>query len=224
MAGAVDRVRTTLFLIRHGEAESNRDGCFGGHGPMPLTARGHAQARTAAERLASLGPEVLITSDVVRAAQTATAIAAHTGLTAVASPLWRERTVGIFDGLRFDDAQARHPELWSQFMADRHGFVLPGGEAASHVFDRVGQGLAAALTQHRGKRVAIVSHGIAIFHALCHVVGAGVPGDATPFFALVDNASITTIEHHADVDDLSGRGRYWLKQLNEVAHLPPSDC
>lgn len=217
MASSADRVATTLFLVRHGEADSNRESRFGGHSPSPLTERGRAQAAAVAARLAGVGASALITSDVVRAAQTAEAIAQATGLAASATPLWRERSVGIFDGLRFDEAKDQHPTLWEAFMADRHFCVPPGGEITTAIFARIGEGLAQIIAGHRGQRVVVVSHGIAIFNALCHVVGAGAPTDHTPFFALVDNASITTIEHVTE--PATGRQRFWIKSLNEVAHL-----
>src|SRR5690348_16186936 len=71
---------TTLFWVRHGEADSNRDGRFGGHSPAPLTARGVRQAEAAARALVRVEPTAIISSDLLRATQTAEPIGRAAGL------------------------------------------------------------------------------------------------------------------------------------------------
>jgi 2,3-bisphosphoglycerate-dependent phosphoglycerate mutase len=203
---------TELLLVRHGEADSNRDGRFGGWSPAPLTDRGRRQAERVAAELRTRAPTVLVTSDIVRAAQTAEPIAAALGLTARIEPGLRERSLGIFDGLSFRDAETRYPELWARLVARDPDVVPEGGETASHVFARVSAAIARICADHAGQRIVVVTHGLAMFHAFCFVCGLGVPRPDAPVFVLVDNASITHLEHRPG-------DRWRIMTINDTAHL-----
>ncbi|MEZ4404337.1 MAG: histidine phosphatase family protein [Kofleriaceae bacterium] len=206
---------TELFLVRHGEADSNRDGRFGGWSPVPLTDRGRRQAEAAAVELARRGPTVVVTSDVVRAAQTAAPIAARLGVEPRLEPGLRERSLGVFDGLAFAEAEARYPEQWRRLVARDPDAVPEGGELASAVFARVSQALARICADHAGQKVVVVSHGLAMFHAFSYVCGLGVPRPDASVFVLVDNASITHLEHRP----VEAGDRWRIVTVNDTAHL-----
>lgn len=110
-AGSSDG-RTVLFLVRHGESDSNAHGRIGGHSPVPLTERGRQQAALTGRALVAVRPTAVISSDLLRAEQTAAAIAAATGHTLELDPGLRERSLGVLDGLSFAECEARHPEAW----------------------------------------------------------------------------------------------------------------
>ncbi|MBK9037164.1 MAG: histidine phosphatase family protein [Myxococcales bacterium] len=203
---------TELLLVRHGEADSNRDGRFGGWSPVPLTDRGRRQAVAAAAELRDRRPTAVITSDVVRAVQTAEPIARELRVTPRLEPGLRERSLGVFDGLAFTEAEARFPELWRRLIARDPDAVPDGGETAAGVFARVSAAIARICADHAGERVVVVSHGLALFHAFSYVCGLGVPNRDASVFVLVDNASITHVEHR--VGD-----RWRIITLNDTAHL-----
>lgn len=207
---------TELLLVRHGEADSNRDGRFGGWSPVPLTERGRRQAEAAAAELVTRTPVAVITSDVVRAQETAAPIATALGVEARLEPGLRERSLGIFDGLAFTEAEARYPELWQRLVA-RDPTVLPeGAETAEAVFARVSGAIASICQNHAGQRVVLVSHGLAMFHAFSYVCGLGVPRPDAPTFVLVDNASISHYEHRRSS---TGADRWRIVSVNDTAHL-----
>ena len=203
---------TELFLVRHGEADSNRDGRFGGWSPVPLTERGRAQAVRAAAELVTRAPTVLVTSDVVRAVQTAEPIAAALGLEPRLEPGLRERSLGIFDGLSFAEAETQHPEMWKRLVGRDPDAVPEGGETATAVFDRVRTAIDRLCTDHPGQRVCVVTHGLALFHVFSYVCGLGVPSPDASVFVLVDNASITHVQHRAG-------DRWRIMTINDTAHL-----
>jgi probable phosphoglycerate mutase len=208
-AGAED---TVVALIRHGESQSNVERRIGGHTPMPLTALGRRQAERAAAALArDLAPTAVITSDLVRARDTAIPIAAAAGVDVQPDPGLRERSLGLLDGLSFADAEARHPDLFARLRARDASFCPPGGEPVADVYARVASAVDRAVAAHRGGRVVLVSHGIAIFHALCHILGVGSPADRPGVFALVDNGSISTFVRRRDT--------WLLIAVNDRAHL-----
>jgi probable phosphoglycerate mutase len=204
-------VRTVLYLVRHGEADSNRDSRFGGWSPAPLTDLGQRQAAAAASELRRRGPTVLVTSDLARAHQTAAPIAAMLGLEPRLEPGVRERSLGVFDGLTFADAEARVPDVWQRLMSRDPAAVPEGGESADVVFARVSAAIQRILTEHAGERIAVVTHGLALFHVFAYVCGLGSPSADLPVFVLVDNASITQLERRND--------RWRIVSINDTAHL-----
>jgi probable phosphoglycerate mutase len=210
-------VRTVLYLVRHGEADSNREGRIGGWSPSPLTDLGRRQAERAGAELARRAPTRLVTSDVERARQTAAAIAAATGLEPTFEPGLRERSLGVLDGLLFEEARTRHPELWQRMLA-RDATVLPeGGEPPAVVYGRVSAAIDRLVRDHAGERIAVVTHGLALFHAFTHVCGLGGGDGPLPVFVLVDNASITQLEHRLHAEPPIDRWR--IVTVNDTAHL-----
>src|SRR3954463_4142309 len=97
--GSEQAVRSDSFhvlLLRHGQTDSNAGGVLQGWLPTPLNAAGRAQSGRLAARLATFEPRVrrLVSSDLVRARQTAGPIAAALGVEPVFDPRWRERGLG----------------------------------------------------------------------------------------------------------------------------------
>jgi broad specificity phosphatase PhoE len=208
-------VRTTLYLVRHGEADSHLEGRFGGWSPAPLTARGRRQAEAVARALVGRAPTALVSSDLVRARETAAPIAVETGLPLQLDERLRERSVGIFDGLGFREAEERFPEVWRRMLARDPDVVPEGGETVDAVFARVGAALDDVVARHAGGAVVVVTHGIALFHAFAHVCGLGSPRGSQRVFVLADNASVTHLEHR------SGEGHvHWrIHTVNDTRHL-----
>ena len=206
-------VVTTLLWVRHGEADSNRDGRFGGHSPAALTARGLAQAEATGRAIAAARPTAIVSSDLQRAHQTAEEIARATALPIELEPGLRERSLGILDGLSFTECQEKHPELWDRLRARDPHFAPEGGEHNDTVFTRVAAAMDRIVERHAGGRVVVVSHGLALYHAFAHVCGLGSPSAGHPVFVLVDNCSVSRLEHRP--------GPKWrIVSLNETHHLP----
>src|SRR4051794_23005095 len=94
----------TLLLVRHGQSEWNAAGLMQGQTPhVPLTSLGHRQAAAAADALAALagagaGPGALLSSDLLRAVQTAEHCAAATGLPVITTAALREQGYGVLEG------------------------------------------------------------------------------------------------------------------------------
>src|SRR5687768_14731761 len=114
MRGMTDVPVTTLVWVRHGEADSNRDGRFGGHSPAALTPKRVRQAQATAHALTRLQPPAIIASDLMRARQTAEPIADACKLPLVLEPGLRERSLGVLDGLSFQEAEQLYPDLWKR--------------------------------------------------------------------------------------------------------------
>jgi len=175
----------TLLLVRHGQSEWNAAGLMQGQTPhVRLTALGHTQADAAAAELADLGPGALISSDLVRALQTAEHCARATGLPIVTSTALREQGYGALEG-------RPSRELWDIVdWTDPH-WSAPGGESLAELHGRVEAFLKDLSTEPPADVIALVTHGDTIRAAQAVVAGLGP--DAMPAVT-PPNGSVTRLE------------------------------
>src|SRR6478609_6684603 len=163
---------TELLLLRHGQSEGNEQGRFGGHGPTPLTARGRAQAEAAARAIATEGPLTAIwASDLVRAIETAQPVASLTGLPIKTTPALRERSVGVFTGLTFAEAEAQYPAAYAAMMARESDHSPDGGETATQVAERAWAHVEKIADSIDDGRVLFVSHAGTLNLVLLQLLG-----------------------------------------------------
>lgn len=175
----------TLLLVRHGQSEWNAAGLMQGQTPhVPLTALGHSEAAAAAAELAALGPGALLSSDLVRAVQTAEHCAAATGLPVTVTPALREQGYGELEG-------RPSRELWDVVdWTDAH-WSAPGGESLAELHGRVEAFVKALCAESPADVIALVTHGDTI-RAIQAVV-AGLGPDAMPVVT-PHNGSVTRLE------------------------------
>jgi alpha-ribazole phosphatase len=159
------RLVTTLLLVRHGETDWNRDGRWQGHAETHLNDVGREQAVRLAAELD--GVDLIYSSDLVRARETADILAARLELPVRLDPRLRERSFGAWEG-------KTAPEIESEFAAAHARWLSgegPGAEDAEPFADfgaRVQSFLADTLAQHPDETVLIVAHGgsIRVIHAI----------------------------------------------------------
>jgi probable phosphoglycerate mutase len=177
----------TLLLVRHGQSEWNAAGLMQGQTPHPpLTALGQAQAATAAQELAALRPGALVSSDLLRATQTARHCARSTGLPFSTSPELREQSYGVLEG-------RPSRELWDLVdWTDPH-WAAEGGESLAQLHRRVSVYLGRLVADPPADRVALVTHGDTIRAAQAVVAGLGP--EALPAVT-PHNGSVTRLELH----------------------------
>ncbi len=150
---------TEIILIRHGETDWNRELRFQGHADVPLNDMGHEQARRLGLRMAGEAVQHLVSSDLLRAQQTATPAARQLALPIVTSAALREQNFGIVEGLRADEIQRLHPRAWAEWLEFREEHGMPGGESAREFHARIVDALGAIAAAHSGQRVLVVTHG-----------------------------------------------------------------
>jgi ribosome silencing factor RsfS/YbeB/iojap len=125
-----------LVFWRHGRTEWNAGGRFQGQTDVDLDETGVAQADRAARLLASLRPQLIVSSDLRRAANTAAPLARLSRLEVRLEPALRERSGGWWEGLTGAEIGERFP---ANYAAWRRGEdVSPdGGESSQEVATRV---------------------------------------------------------------------------------------
>ena len=161
--------RAQLYLARHGQTAYNLEGRFQGHLPVPLDATGRAQAAELAERAAAHGFRALWCSPLLRARETADAVAERIGLEAIQDARLMETDAGDWTDRSFAEVHARAPEQFAAFVAGEESFAFPGGESFAHQRERV----SAALQDIERDRLPalVVCHGMVIRVALASRAG-----------------------------------------------------
>jgi len=194
---------TELIIVRHGETTWNLEERMQGQSDSELTPLGLRQAEAVAARLAGEKPRALHSSDLGRALQTADVIARATGLAIMPDARLRERDMGLFQGLTFEEIRGRYPEDYGQFASRRPDYIIPYGESMQQCHDRVIGGLQAIADGFRGLRVVVVTHGGPLSAAFRHTMR--LPVNAPRHWSLF-NASINRFRVQADVWQLGTWG------------------
>jgi 2,3-bisphosphoglycerate-dependent phosphoglycerate mutase len=153
---------TTLLLARHGETDWNRELRIQGSSDIALNALGREQAQALAWELAGVELDAIYASDLVRARETAAAVATGHGLDVRVDPRLRERSFGSWEGLTREDIAA-FP------TGSRHD-----GESDDEVRARVLAAIDDIAAAHPGRQVLVVSHGGALNTLWHHALGVRV--------------------------------------------------
>jgi probable phosphoglycerate mutase len=204
------RSATSFLLLRHGETPLSVDKRFSGLGDAVLTANGKAQAEAAAVRL-SREPyrlDVIVSSPLTRARQTAEAVAARTGLTVHVDEDLRETDFGHWEGHTFAEIQQKWPDELAAWLADP-AVAPPGGESFAATARRVERARERIVEEHEGRAVLVVSHVTPIKLLVRFALGA--PLEAL-YRMQLDLACLSVIDYYAD-------GPTVVRALNDTAHL-----
>jgi broad specificity phosphatase PhoE len=181
-----------LAIVRHGQAEGNTSHRFIGWLDVPLDDLGVRQAATVARRLADAGIDRVLSSDILRARQTAEPLAAILGVDVEIDERLREIGNGEWTGLLPVEIAADWPDLWQSYVTGTD-VPRPGGERWADVRRRVRE----ALAEHSatGNRTAVFTHGGPVILAAEWALGITLPGNIfRGVLAVPTNTSITTIE------------------------------
>jgi 2,3-bisphosphoglycerate-dependent phosphoglycerate mutase len=192
-----------IVVVRHGETAFNAARIL--QPPeVPLNERGSAQAQRAATRIAALGGSALVSSDLLRAQMTATAIAEATGLPIELEPLLQERNFGALRGLRYDDIGT---DFW------KPDYLPPEGENVAMFDARVARAWRVVVERAAASKgnLIVVTHGM-VCASIARQFLALDP--ALPAPTRWGNTSITLCEPVAP---------HRVHVLNCVEHLANSD-
>ena len=187
---------TTRFcLVRHGETDWNAERRLQGYTDIPLNAHGLAQAVQMAKALkkANFQFDVLYTSDLHRAKQTAQAIEHLYAVSAISQSSLRERHLGALQGLTIHEAPLLEPELWQIHLSRDIHQELRGGESILQFANRIKTALQEIQEKNAGKTILIVSHGGTL--DMMYRIASNQALDAERVIA-VPNASLNWISCH----------------------------
>jgi probable phosphoglycerate mutase len=149
---------TRLLIWRHGQTAWNAEERIQGQSDIDLDEAGVAQAAEAAKHLATFDPVLLISSDLRRAANTASALAAVTGLDVSYDARLRERDYGSWQGLSVQEIETRHPADFARWRAGSPLTDL-GFEPVEDVARRATAAMREAADRAGGACAVLVTHG-----------------------------------------------------------------
>ena len=203
---------TRLYLVRHGQSDGNAEGRFGGHSPTPLSALGLQQAELTAQVLAKEKINAIYSSDLLRAVQTAEPLAAITDLPIITTPAFRERKVGVLEGLTFDESKAAHPKDYYALVNRSVHHIITGGESYRQLLRRATRELHEILHVHQGENIVIFSHTGAICFLTLYLLGAISRQTQTTPWLVTSNCGINRFE-------IRGRNNIRVHAFNDTRHL-----
>lgn len=189
-----------LIIIRHGETIENAGNICQGQQHGCLSELGIQQARNLAYSLKDELIDVVYSSDLQRAIDTANEILKfHPTLNLQTDPLLRERSLPLWEGKPF-------PKNW------KWEYLPQGSETNEDMMSRASQFIQKLLANHDRQRVAVVTHG-GLIRAFRTVIANKLASD---YFSwdVSKNTSVNRIELHAD-------GKHKLVEMNNTDHLDP---
>lgn len=161
---------TRLVIWRHGNTDWNAANRVQGQTDVPLNDLGQEQAHAAGTVLAGMRPDAIVSSDLRRAADTAAALAALTGLPVRPDARLRERYFGHWQGLALTEVAERFPDEYARWRA---GDPDPGCEIET--LDDLGKRIGAAFQDAAdlavGGTVVVVTHGGGARQGAGHLLG-----------------------------------------------------
>lgn len=204
------RDAVTVYVVRHGETLANRGGVFQGQMDVPLSEMGRRQAEAVGGALAGVQFDVVYSSDLSRAAETARAIMKHQKCRLVLDRRLREMNGGLCQGTTHEETLAAFPEFVRAWEEDPWNTRRPGGESFADLKARVGRAMDDIVAWNSGKpggsTVALVGHG-GVIRAVLTVAGVERP----LLEASVRNCSISIVRRS---------GNEWTAvKVDECAHL-----
>jgi probable phosphoglycerate mutase len=150
---------TRVFLLRH--AESADPNVFhGAESDVGLSEKGLRQADAVAAYLATMRPDVVISSNMRRARETALPIALASGLPLAIEPDLHERRVGILSGTATSDPDGPWPLTARKWAAGETRYATPGAESFDDIHARVVPVWQRLTRDYAGRTLVIVAHGV----------------------------------------------------------------
>lgn len=194
-----------IILWRHGNTDWNNDGRIQGQTNVPLNDRGRAQAAAAAQRLALLKPDLLISSDLTRTWDTADPLAQLTGLPVEREPRLRERSFGLWETLTMPEVKERYPDSHARWVA---GESSPGDglEPLADLGKRVSEVIRQVHERNPDGLSILITHGGSVRWGVAALLGW--PEEAAMTLGAIGNC------HWSDLGFQAGRRGWQLLAHN----------
>lgn len=201
-------MNTEIFLIRHGETVWNTKKLIQGQLDSPLTDNGIHQSNLLSHRIKKIDPDIIYTSDLKRAVDTANIINQHINKDIVEISGVRERHWGVFQGADWPKVKKFFPTQYKYYKNDSKNYIIPNGESYNQVNKRTMESLIDIVENHRNKKIVIVTHGGIISPLIRFLLS--IPYETHRKF-MISNTSVTKLLYN----DFG----FSILSLGDVAHL-----
>jgi len=197
-----------VYLIRHGTTDWNKDEIFRGRADCKLNDTGRAEAQALAGYFKDIPVEVIYSSPLSRAMETALVIARDKGLQVIPDPAFMDIDFGAWQGRPLKDVKEKQAELYRAWRERPETITFPGGENLAQVRDRAWGGLERVLQENPDKTALIVSHRVVTKVLICAVLGVD---DAHFWQIKQDTTAVNCFEHR--------QGFFVASLINDTCHL-----
>ena len=202
---------TTLYLVRHCQAEGNIYRRIHGVYDSAVTPLGRRQIDALAERFRDIPVDALYASNLRRTQETAGAILKYHALPLQIEPRLHELDTGVWEDRPFGDVAHEDPQSLWRFNNDPAAWSAEGSEAYSDLQRRMREAVGELVARHRGQTVVCVSHGMAIRGLLASYMN--LPSADIRSLPHGDNTAVSLVTF--DENDAPH-----VEYINDTAHLP----
>lgn len=231
-AGRGQETTTRFILVRHGQTAWNREGRFRGREDLPLDEVGLEQAEAAGQRIAATwSVSAVYTSPLLRARQTAQAIARTLALTPQPLEGLLDLDYGRWQGLSPQEVEERYGDLYAAWLRSPQTVRFPGGERLAQVRERALTAVLELARRHPGETVVLVGHQTVNKALLCAVLTSAHAGPgwgqaqghvsmSTCHLGLDDSLFWRIEQHTGAINVFEYReGAFVVTLLNDTCHL-----
>ncbi|NIS60759.1 MAG: histidine phosphatase family protein [Proteobacteria bacterium] len=198
---------TTVYLVRHGQTAWNREEVFRGRADIPLNEIGRKEALLTGQCLRGVRVDLVLSSPLSRAVETAEAIARYQGKEVLILEGLIDIDFGQWQGVSHEVVRERYGELYRQWKDTPHLVRFPGGESLEDLRERALRVIHEVITDHADETLVMVSHRVVNKTLLCGLLGL----DNSHFWRISqDTGCINILEF--------GQG-FTLRRLNDTCHL-----
>jgi broad specificity phosphatase PhoE len=163
-----------LYIIRHGQTAWNKKEIFRGTRDIPLNEVGLKEASALGHYLHETRFDVLYTSPLSRARQTADAVARYQDLAPLLEPLLTDLNFGVWQGRLHEKVKQEYPELYQTWVTAPEQTHFPEGESLQDVLNHADTLLANLRKSHPGKTVGLFTHRVVCKVLICRLLGLGL--------------------------------------------------
>ena len=201
---------TTIYLVRHAEAEGNLYRRVHGWYNSLITENGFRQIKALEERFRDIHIDAVYSSDLYRTMTTARAVYMPKNLALNTEPGLREMNLGDWEDLTFGDVRRRFPSELDRFNRTDPEWTAPNGENFHQLGERLEETVRHLAFRHPGQSIALFSHGMAIRQLIARV--KNIPGEEWYDIDHGDNTAVTCLVWDGEKLDIT------FEQDN--SHLP----
>ena len=202
-------------MVRHGQSVANAQSKFAGHSDFDITELGREQAKLAAKYLVERERvDVIYSSDLLRAHNTAVPFAELYGLPINDTTELRELFAGLWEGQKVCDLFEIYTEDMERWRDDFSNARCTGGESVAELYDRITRSVCKIAKENVGKTVLMATHATPVRAIDCYSRGWGAERMADVTF--VRNSSISIFEYDETDDSIKPI------QVDIVEHLNDS--
>lgn len=184
---------TKIIFVRHGEAEGNYERIFHGITNSELTEKGKKQAEKVAQRLKNENIDIIYSSSLKRAFDTAKYIA---GAKNIDNIIVKDELVeingGDWENVEWAELSNIWPEDYENWENHPHLHCMPGGESMNQAYDRIVSAVCKIAEENKGRDICIVTHGTVLRALMCYLYNKPLEDMIT--ISWCDNTAITIVE------------------------------